>query len=189
MSNRKPYSTSVYHTYEESLKICRSSSSFLRYIRERKDDYYHLGDFDSVDRSLGYITDSIYDERNMEDEREILDRIGSTIEGVFSIVGEDGEKVTLFRGVRLKDESCMDWNDLGKCWTVSEETASGFLDRWVDASEGDKYIIECSTSVDNVDWILSICLRLTHTEEDEIRVYDTWEMYEESIHRCMDLYR
>ena len=163
----KQYPTANRLTYEEACDICKTPKRFLKYIRDHKDVYYKAGEFDKVEPSLQYITDFIYG--NKYCYSDYLEMIQIYFDDILPLGKE--QDVDIYRGVRLYDESDFDWDDLGNCWTWDWDSCLEFLDYWTDENKN-PFIITASTDRDNIDWILSICLNLTHVNEKELRVYD-----------------
>ena len=165
--NEKMYPVSKKLTYEDACRICSTPERFLSYIRKNKDTYYTAGEFDKVEPALKYITDFIYGNKFVY--KDYLDMIQEYFDEILSL-GKEGE-VDIYRGVRLDDESDFDWDDLGNCWCYDWDSTFEFLKYFTDDKKN-PYVITASTDSDNVDWILSICLNLTHINEKELRLYD-----------------
>jgi len=165
--DEKVFKTANKLTYEEACDICKTPKRFLKYIRDHKDVYYTAGEFDKVEPSLQYITDFIYGDKYCYPD--YLEMIQVYFDEILPL-GEN-QDVDIYRGVRLDDESDFDWNDIGNCWTWDWDSCLEFLDYWTDEDKS-PFIITASTDRDNIDWILSICLNLTHVNESELRVYD-----------------
>jgi len=154
--------------YEESKKICKSAKSFINYIRKHKDIYYESGEFDKVEYALNYITETIYGNKYLGIDFEEM--IQQYIDEILSL-GEE-EYVEIYRGLKLKEESDVNWDHLGTSWTYDYDSALEFLKYFTDKYEGKEFVIQAETHRDNIDWILSICLNLTHINEKELRVID-----------------
>ncbi len=163
----KMFRTAKRLTYEEAKRICRTPNSFLKYIRDNKDIYYTIGEFDKVEPALQYITDFVYGGKHCY--KDYLDMIQTYFDEILPL-GDDGD-VDIYRGVRLNREEDFDWKDIGNCWTYEWDSCLEFLKYFTDDKKS-PFILTASTDRDNIDWITSICLNLTHVNEKELRVYD-----------------
>lgn len=165
--DEKVFRTAKRLTYEEAKRICRTPNSFLKYIRDNKDIYYTVGEFDKVEPSLQYITDFVYGDKYCY--KDYLDMIQEYLDEILPL-GDDGD-VDIYRGVRLNREEDFDWKDVGNCWTYEWDSCLEFL-RYFTDDKRSPFILTATTDRDNIDWITSICLNLTHVNEKELRVYD-----------------
>lgn len=165
--SEKTFKTANKLSYEEACNICKTPERFLKYIRDYKDVYYTAGEFDKVESSLQYITDFIYG--NKYCYPDYLEMLQVYFDDILPLGKE--KDVDIYRGVRLNKESDFDWSDIGNCWTWDWDSCLEFLDYWTDEGKN-PFIITATTDRDNIDWILSICLNLTHVNEKELRLYD-----------------
>lgn len=165
--SEKTFKTANKLSYEEACNICKTPERFLKYIRDHRDVYYTAGEFDKVESSLQYITDFIYG--NKYCYPDYLEMIQVYFDDILPLGKE--KDVDIYRGVRLNKESDFAWSDIGNCWTWDWDSCLEFLDYWTDEGKN-PFIITATTDRDNIDWILSICLNLTHVNEKELRLYD-----------------
>lgn len=166
----KTFTTTQRIPYEEVCKICSTPRKFIKYIQANKDMYYESGEFDKVEPALSYIPDMMFRPIRYIDD-DFMEMVGKYIKDILSL-GKDNE-IELFRGMRLESEYDLDWNDLGNCWSYDYDSAIEFIKYFIDESMGGAHIITAITDRENVDWILSICLNLTHINEKELRLYDS----------------
>ena len=164
----KVFNTGNRLTFEEVCKICSSPKRFIRYVQENKDLYFTVGEFDKVEPILSYIPREFFQPIYMI-SKDFLDMVYKYIKEILPL-GEGGE-VDIYRGVRLDDESDFDWNDIGNCWCYEWDSVFEFLKYFTDETKK-PYLLTASTDSDNVDWIASICLNMTHINEKELRLYD-----------------
>ena len=164
----KYFKTANRLTYREACEICKTPRRFLKYIRDHKDIYYTAGEFNKVEPALQYITDFIYGGKYCY--QDYLEMLQIYFDEILPL-GESGE-VDIYRGVKLESEEDFDWNDIGNCWTYEWDSAIEFLKYFQEDKPGKPFILTASTDADNIDWILSICLNLTHVNEKELRIYD-----------------
>lgn len=168
----KVFNTGNKLTYEEACEICKTPKRFLNYIRKHKDIYYKAGEFDKVESSLQYITGFIYGGEYCYSD--YLDMIQEYFDEILPLGKE--EDVEIYRGVKLESEDAFDWNNIGNCWTYDWDSAIEYLKYFQEDTPGYPFMISATTNRDNVDWILSICLNLTHINEKELRLYDESEI-------------
>lgn len=174
--NEKMFRTANKLTYEEACDICKTPRRFLDYIRKHKDTYYTIGEFDKVESALQYITDFVYGGKYTYSD--YLEMIQVYFDEILPL-GKN-EDVDIYRGVRLNNEEDFDWSDIGNCWCYEWDSCLEFLDYF---TEKDKkpFILTASTNRDNIDWITSICLNLTHVNEKELRLYDADKIDDPSL--------
>lgn len=166
----KTFDTAEQLSYAEALKICRNAKSFILYIQQNKDVYYSLGEFDRVESVLSYIPKEMF--RPMRYiHKDFLDMVQEYLDKIMAL-GYNNSEIELYRGLKLKSEDDMDWDNVGNCWAYDYDSVPEFLRYFRDDVDGKPYLLSGVTDRDNIDWILSICLNLTHIDEKELRVYD-----------------
>ena len=84
------------------------------------------------------------------------------------------DTITLYRGIELVGDSEPDLKHPGICWSYSREMAEEFVSQFDDDDDPNSApcIITCETTLDNVDWLMSILLLTDTPEEGEIRIWD-----------------
>lgn len=188
IENKKEYAATSRLTWEESKQICKTPYSFIKYLRAHRDEYYSIGEFDKVESSLKFVTEYIFGEddvsakdkafyKGAEWRKNFYAMLKEYFKEILSL-GEDDE-VEVYRGLKLDSDAEVDWDNIGNCWSYDESSVEEFLNYFTDNIRGSKnYIIQATTDRDNIDWILSICLNLTHINEKELRLYDGNDVYD-----------
>ena len=164
----KTFVTANKLSFEDACKICSSPKRFIRYIQDNKSVYWNAGEFDKVESVLSYIPEVFFQPISLMSS-DFINMVQEYIREILPL--GDEEDVDIYRFVRLDKEEDFDWSDIGNCWCYDWDSALEFGKYFTDESKN-PFLITASTPRDNVDWLLSICLNMTHINEKELRLYD-----------------
>lgn len=166
--SEKTFRTANKLTFEDACKICSSPERFIRYIQDNKSVYWSIGEFDKVEPVLSYVPEEFFCPIKYM-SKDFIEMVGTYIKEILPL--GDEEDVDIYRFVRLDKEEDFDWSDIGNCWCYDWDAVLEFGKYFTDESKN-PFLITATTPRDNVDWLLSICLNMTHINEKELRLYD-----------------
>lgn len=164
----KVFKTANKLTFEDACKICSSPERFIRYIQDNKSVYWSAGEFDKVEPVLSYVPEEFFCPIKYM-SKDFIEMVGEYIREILPL-GEE-EDVDIYRFVRLDREEDFDWSDIGNCWCYDWDAVFEFGKYFTEGGKN-PFLITATTPRDNVDWLLSICLNITHINEKELRLYD-----------------
>lgn len=166
--SEKTFRTANKLTFEDACKICSSPERFIRYIQDNKSVYWSAGEFDKVEPVLSYVPEEFFCPIKYMN-KDFIEMVGEYIREILPL-GEE-EDVDIYRFVRLDREEDFDWSDIGNCWCYDWDAVFEFGKYFTEGGKN-PFLITATTPRDNVDWLLSICLNITHINEKELRLYD-----------------
>lgn len=150
----------------ELLDLLGNTESLLLFYLKHFDDFNNIQFLRQV--KSGMLTKDV-----------AVDTLEETVNSILEITNWFSDKnIHIFRGVELTpDDEEPDLVSPGLCWTWDKDTAENFAEELdsctnSDSAEYAPCIIEGTTDIENIDWLLTILLNIDEPEEKEIRTYN-----------------
>lgn len=171
MANDDNYSHATKRfTFQEVLQLLDDTKALARYFYNNPDFVATAQDGAFGWAELQAVTKGFekgYYPNFLDDVRDTLELVKEMLKGK-----TEKSKITLYRGLIISDVE-PDLENPGICWSYSYDGAKDWAN---ELDIGDPEIAPCvlkgRTTVDNVDWIMTILLLACCPEEREIRIWD-----------------
>lgn len=161
--------------FENTLKHFKKD--FLEYSFNSEDSQYIEDDLYSLHNSgitepyLKYIREyDKYDNSGNSDNWKDMYNIGDSI----ILPYRYNTEINIYRSISLdrNRNGKLDLSNLGNCWSLSLKEARKFGSEYSTIKNGHSYIIEGECSPLNVDWVMSLLLKMRFPGESELRIID-----------------
>lgn len=193
MDTENPYKFTTYlwvyydehKDFENTLKYFKKD--FLEYSFNSKDSQYIEDDLLSLYDSgitepyMKYIRSyNTYDGSGNSENWEDMYNIGASI----ILPYRYNQEIPIYRSISLKRNKNvkLDLDNLGNCWSLSLKEARKFGSEYSKIDNGHIYTISAECSPLNVDWVMSLLLKMRFPKENELRIIDP------SLVRIIDVY-
>lgn len=144
------------------------NSEYSSYIEDDLSDLYSSG---IAEPYMKYIRSyNTYNRSGSSENWEDMYNIGSSIILPYRYT----ESIPIYRSISLKrnKNDKLDLNNLGNCWSLSLKEAIKFGSEYSRIENGHTYTISAKCSPLNVDWVMSLLLKMRFPKENELRIID-----------------